>query len=182
MHPMLLTLPQWRLTPTPIGLGGLNPAWTVAFCSIDLGEILEALGPTTPLTERIAACAAGWLGIPPATANVSDRPPAYICSPFAAPTPAEQAHHVRWAQALARLAWDHGFWPVAPHLYAPQFLDDADPAERAQGLAWGLAQLKACAVVYVLDVPPSAGMRQELDQLSPQQVVNVVPPLFLRFA
>lgn len=66
--------------------------------------------------------------------------------------------------------------------YAPQFLDDTDPDERAQGIAWGLAQLKDCAVVYVLDVPPSAGMRQELDRLSPQQVVNVVPPLFLRFA
>lgn len=115
MHPMLLTLPRWRLTPTPIGIGGLDPAGTVAFCSIDLGEILDTLGPTTPLTERIAACAAGWLGFPPSTgAPDPDRPHAYICSPFAAPTPDVQAHHMRWARALARLAWDHGFWPVAP--------------------------------------------------------------------
>jgi len=176
MQPMLLGLPQWRLTPTPIGLSGLNPASTVAFCSTDLGEILDALGPATTATEWVATCASGWLGVSPATgASGPDRPPAYICSPFAASTPAKQAQHVLWARALARLAWEHGFWPVAPHLYAPQFLDDTDPAERAQGLAWGLQQLAACPVVYVLDVPPSPGMRQELDRLSPQQVVNVVP-------
>lgn len=174
MHPMLLTLPHWRLTPTPRGIAGLDPAGTVAFCSTDLGEIVDALGPPTPVTEHVAACAAGWLGLS-ASAAGPDRPQAYICSPFAASTPDEPARPILLARALARLAWDHGFWPVAPHLYAPQFLDDTDPAERAHGLAWGLAQLAHCPVIYVLDTPPSAGMREELAHLAPHQVVNVVP-------
>jgi hypothetical protein len=175
MHPMLLTLRQWRLTPTPIGIRGWDPVGTAAFCSTDLGDILDALGPPTAITERVGACAAGWLGLAE-TPPMATRPRAYICSPFAADTPAQQARHLAWARALARLAWDHGFWPVAPHLYAPQFLDDTDPAERAQGLAWGLAQLRDCAVVYVLDVSPSPGMRQELAALTPAQVVQIVPP------
>ncbi len=75
----------------------------VAFCSTDLGEILDTLGSATPVTEHLAACAAGWLRLPP-TAAGPDRPQAYICSPFAASTPDEQARHILWARALARLA------------------------------------------------------------------------------
>ncbi|PSR22143.1 MAG: hypothetical protein C7B45_07925 [Sulfobacillus acidophilus] len=52
MQPLLLTLPHWRLTPTLDGLRGLSPAGAPAFCATDLGQILETLGPPTPVTEH----------------------------------------------------------------------------------------------------------------------------------
>ncbi|AEW04171.1 hypothetical protein Sulac_0658 [Sulfobacillus acidophilus DSM 10332] len=91
------------------------------------------------------------------------RPWAYICSPFRADTPEQQARHVAWARQMARQAWDDGYWPIVPHLYAPQFLDDADPVERAWGLQWGLDLLDRCVVMYVwAGGPPSAGMAAEI--------------------
>lgn len=175
MHPLIRDLPQWRLIPAAHRVTILDPAGTVVCETSDLGAIFNALGPPTPVTERIAAEALSWLGSPIPHQD-ADPPWAYICSPFSAPTAARQAQHVTWARAMARLAWQHGFWPVAPHLYAPQFLDDADPAERTQGLAWGFAQLALCPIVYVLDVEPSAGMRAELQRLTPRQIITLVPP------
>lgn len=93
------------------------------------------------------------------------RPLAYICSPYAPRGPGQGiTEHVALAQRLSRLAWEDGYWPCAPHLYAPQFLDDADPQERQLGLAWGLSWLERCAVIYVAcPYPePTPGMRGEL--------------------
>ena len=96
------------------------------------------------------------------TMKTLGRPWAYGCSPFAAPSPERMAQHVRWAQALSRQIWADGFWPILPHLYTPQFLDDTDPADRAVGLRWGLDLLERCVLMYVCDVPPSTGMQGEL--------------------
>lgn len=92
------------------------------------------------------------------------RPWVYGCSPFAAPSPEQLAQHIRWARALAQQIWVDGFWPILPHLYAPQFLDDTKPADRAIGLQWGLDLLERCQMLYVCDVTPSAGMRRELER------------------
>jgi hypothetical protein len=154
----------WAILPRPAGVAVFRDGRRVC-ATDDLGALLRALGPAAPDTERVAALAAHCLGaVPPAPAPA--RPVAYVCSPYA-PRPGETvAQHTLWAQAVARLAYDEGFWPVAPHLYAPQWLDDADPAERADGLRWGLAQLRGAAVVYVFtpDGRPSPGMAAELDQ------------------
>lgn len=92
------------------------------------------------------------------------RPWAYVCSPYAARGHETVQQHVRWAQQIARLVYREGFWPIVPHLYAPQFLDDRVPAERAEGLTWGLWLLGLCERIYAFapDGIPSLGMRGEL--------------------
>ena len=115
----------------------------------------------------------GWGAI----MQMTKRPWAYVCSPYAARPGETVAQHVLWAQQMARLVYRDGFWPVVarlvyrdgfwpvvPHLYAPQFLDDGVPAERAEGLAWGLRLLGLCERVYAFapDGVPSHGMQGEL--------------------
>lgn len=98
---------------------------------------------------------------------MTTRPWAYICSPYAAQGPDRPVSlHVAWAQRLARLVYHEGFWPIAPHLYAPQFLDDTHPGDRLTGLLWGLDLLPHCVRVYVFSPNgvPSAGMAGELQR------------------
>jgi hypothetical protein len=169
------TIPCWQLIPDGPTIHGTDPTGRLRFATQDFDTVLQSLGDATPEWERVAVCAGAWLGIHPATIPVARRLWAYVCSPFAAPTAAQQQQHRIWAQQLARLAWSHGFWPIVPHLYAPQFLDDTDPAERTLGLAWGVQQLAQCSLVYVLAVPPSPGMQAELAALTPDHVVCHVP-------
>ncbi len=94
---------------------------------------------------------------------MTERPWAYGCSPYAAPTPDGIQHNVTLAQTLARHIWDDGYWPILPHLYAPQFLPDEVPETRQIGLEWGLALLARCQVIYVYrGAPPSPGMQLEI--------------------
>jgi hypothetical protein len=74
--------------------------------------------------------------------------------------------HIAWAQRLARLIYHEGFWPIAPHLYAPQFLDDSHANERLAGLLWGLDLLTHCTRIYAFspDGVLSSGMIGELEQ------------------
>lgn len=89
---------------------------------------------------------------------------AFGCSPWAPDGGRTVEDHRRLALALARWILGQGYWPCLPHLYAPQFLDDADADERALGLAWGRAWLRDCRVVFWThpEGRPSAGMREEL--------------------
>ena len=86
------------------------------------------------------------------------RPPVYICSPFAGNTAANTEKALRYC----RFALDRGKLPVAPHCYFPRFLDDADPAERALGLSFGLRFLRGCRELWVFGSHVSPGMRQEI--------------------
>ena len=95
--------------------------------------------------------------------NSAGRPVAYVCSPYAPRDGETVGQHVLWARALARLAWDDGYWPVAPHLYLTQLLSDSNPAERQQGLQIGLDLVRKAAVLYAYPLDnPSAGMMREL--------------------
>lgn len=66
-----------------------------------------------------------------------------IESPFRSATPEEAARNVRFARACLFDSLRRGEAPYASHLLFPQVLDDADAAQRMQGieagLAWGLA-------------------------------------------
>lgn len=105
------------------------------------------------------------------------RPWAYGCSPFGhnpltgqVATRAEMAEHTALAQQLptnrgqvARAIWEDGYFPIVPHLYAPQFLDDHEPTDRAYALEWGLKLLGRCQVLYLYDAMPSTvGMQHEI--------------------
>lgn len=85
----------------------------------------------------------------------------FVASPWrAADAPSRDANRER-VLAACREAALAGHAPFAPHLLCPQFLDDADPAERALGMRAGLAFLAACEVVWVYG-PVTAGVAAEI--------------------
>lgn len=86
------------------------------------------------------------------------RPIAYICSPYAGDTES----NIKAAQKYSRFAVNKGYIPIAPHLLFPQFLNDADPAERKLGLFFGNALLSKCSEVWVFGERISAGMEAEI--------------------
>lgn len=86
------------------------------------------------------------------------RPIVYICSPYAG----DVEKNVKAAQSYSRFAADKGYIPVAPHLLFPQFLNDADPAERTLGLLFGNALMSKCSEVWVFGSTISAGMEAEI--------------------
>lgn len=62
----------------------------------------------------------------------SFRPVVYICSPLSGDLEGNQEKAVRYC----RFAVDAGYIPIAPHLYFPQFMDDANPRERIWPCSW----------------------------------------------
>ena len=89
---------------------------------------------------------------------MSDRPYAYICSPYRGDVEA----NTQKARQYCRDAYDAGYTPWAPHLYFPQFLSDADPQERAEGIAMALELLLLCDVLIVCGDETTEGMAQEI--------------------
>lgn len=67
----------------------------------------------------------------------------FICSPLRprGETEEEQQSDLHKNQQLARFACryatEHGYMPMAPHLYFTQFMDDADPQDREDGIHYG---------------------------------------------
>lgn len=53
-------------------------------------------------------------------------PIAYISSPFKGDT----YTNTEKGRKYSRIAYEHGYTPIAPHLLFPQFMDDSVPAER----------------------------------------------------
>ena len=86
------------------------------------------------------------------------RPIVYICSPYAG----EMESNIKAAQKYSRFAVGKGYIPIAPHLLFPQFLNDADPAERKLGLFFGNALMSKCSEVWVFGERISAGMESEI--------------------
>ena len=92
----------------------------------------------------------------------------YICSPFRARerTADERERELRRNQAVGRLACRvavrHGFVPLAPHLYFPQFLSDDDRGEREVGMRYGVDWLTQCDEVWVIGDRITEGMEQEI--------------------
>ncbi len=88
------------------------------------------------------------------------RPLVYICSPYAG----DVEKNVKAAQSYSRFAVDKGYIPVTPHLLFPQFLNDADPAERSLGLFFGNALMSKCSEVWVFGGYISPGMNAEINR------------------
>lgn len=90
----------------------------------------------------------------------------YICSPYRGKTGTikEVMHNVtRAREYCATLTKKYiNMIPVAPHAYFTQFMDDADPEQRAAGLAMGRAILATCDYMMVFGDYVSEGMRAEL--------------------
>ena len=86
------------------------------------------------------------------------RPIVYICSPYAG----DVAANIEAARRYSRFAVETGYIPIAPHLLFPQFLNDADPAERELGLFFGNALMSKCSEVWVFGSHIYAGMQAEI--------------------
>lgn len=87
----------------------------------------------------------------------------YICSPYAGDTPAQIKKHVFQAYIYCRLAFDAGNFPIAPHCYLPNFLDDENKREREKALRFGIKALDKCAELWVFGEYISGGMRNEIE-------------------
>ena len=95
----------------------------------------------------------------------------YVCSPFRG----DVEHNAKQAQKYCRQISELGKIPIAPHLYFPQFLNDADPSERAKGISFGIAMMLFCDEVWVFGDVISEGMALEIEHANSQgKVVEYV--------
>lgn len=128
----------------------------------DLSSVVQSLGDPTPDAEALAATAYRILTADYLPTGPGERPRVYGISPLAPRDGYTLTDHQVIARRFARFLWTTGGFPVLPHLYLPQFLDDQHPTERTEALALGLAWLARCDRVAVLDLPPSSGMAGEI--------------------
>ena len=83
----------------------------------------------------------------------------YVCSPFRGSV----KHNIEQARKYCRQVSELGKIPIAPHLYFPQFLNDADPVERTRGISFGIALMLFCDEVWVFGDVISEGMGLEIE-------------------
>ena len=88
------------------------------------------------------------------------RPIVYICSPYAGDVKA----NVLNARRYCRFAVDTGYIPIAPHLYFPRFMNDANPRERDLALFMDIVLLTKCAQLWVFGETISKGMGIEIEK------------------
>lgn len=90
-----------------------------------------------------------------------------IISPYSG----DVQRNTAFLHAIIRSILAEGHAPLAGHATYPQVLDDADPEQRAQGMAAGQHLLTACCEVRVYDqLGMSDGMRADLEFCVANQV------------
>ena len=88
------------------------------------------------------------------------RPIVYICSPYAG----DVAANTKAARRYSRFAVETGYIPIAPHLYFPRFMNDANPRERDLALFMDIVLLTKCAQLWVFGKTISRGMSIEIEK------------------
>jgi hypothetical protein len=91
----------------------------------------------------------------------AERPPyprVYICSPYAGDVKRNTENAIRYC----RFALEQGRFPIAPHLFLPRFMNDADREERELALSFGLRFLGGCREIWIFGDTFSAGMKREI--------------------
>ncbi len=86
------------------------------------------------------------------------RPLAYICSPLRGNYPG----NTEKARQYCRKVYEAGYTPIAPHIFFPQFLNDAIPEERKDGMDMSCQLLRRCHVLVVCGDSISDGMMNEI--------------------
>lgn len=84
----------------------------------------------------------------------------YICSPFAG----DVERNKKQARRYCRFAVGCGQMPIAPHLFFPQFMNDADPEQRALAMRFCKMLLGKCRQLWVFGDRISAGMAEEIER------------------
>lgn len=87
----------------------------------------------------------------------------FICSLYSGQTPAQIDKHVFQANIYCRIAFDAGYFPIAPQCYLPNFLDDSDRKERKKAFQLGLKALRKCSELWVFGELKSEEMRAEIE-------------------
>ena len=88
----------------------------------------------------------------------TDRPMAFVCSPFAGSV----QENIQNARRYSRFAYISGYMPITPHLMYPRFLDDKQSKERQDGMEMGLRLLDLCEELWVFGEHYSSGMQREI--------------------
>ena len=81
----------------------------------------------------------------------------FVCSPFQ-----NQHSNLERAKQCCRAVIQSGHVPIAPHLFFPQFLNDAIESERALGLACSIQLLSKCNELWIFGEIITDGMREEI--------------------
>lgn len=92
--------------------------------------------------------------------KAAHRPLVFICSPFAG----DMEGNTRRAREYSRFAVSKNCIPIAPHLLFPQFLEEADPAQRELGISFGLVLQSMCREMWVFGDTISKGMAVEIEK------------------
>lgn len=94
------------------------------------------------------------------------KPLVFICSPFAG----DMVRNAERARAYCRFAVSKNCIPIAPHLLFPQFMEEADPAQRELGIFFGLVLQSKCKEVWVFGRIISKGMAVEIQKANERQL------------
>lgn len=86
------------------------------------------------------------------------RPFVYICSPFSG----DVAANTEKTRHYCRFAVARGYIPIAPHLFFPQFMNDASREECNLALFMDIALLTKCVELWVFGSTISKGMAREI--------------------
>ncbi len=87
----------------------------------------------------------------------------FICSPYKGAT-SSATKQKRLARVFCRKAWEVGYFPIAPHLYLPQFLDVWYVKERKTASNISLKAIEACAEMWVFGENFTKEMREAITQ------------------
>lgn len=90
----------------------------------------------------------------------------FICSPYRGDIEA----NTQIARSAARIAVGCGYLPIAPHLYFPAILDDANEHERIEGIKLGIELMKDASELWVIGTSVTAGMEFELNAAKASQI------------
>ena len=83
----------------------------------------------------------------------------YICSPLRG----DIEGNIERAKGYCKQAICEGCFPIAPHIYFTQFMDDTIAEERELAMAMGIELLDMCNELWVFGDTISEGMRAEID-------------------
>jgi hypothetical protein len=86
----------------------------------------------------------------------------YICSPYKGSCEKSIAQNRQRALMYCRFAYEQGCNPFAPHAIYPEFMDDEDKRERADGMRMGQEWMWAMQEMWVFGNKISAGMKEEI--------------------
>ena len=88
-----------------------------------------------------------------------DRKLVFVCSPYSGDTET----HISNTRRYCRFVFDRGAVPFAPHLYFPQFMDEADAEQRNVSMGAGLVVLAEADELWVFGDKLTDEMRLELE-------------------